>query len=559
MSVFKNNTVKLIGIAVVVFALIFGVVFVTQNWGKNKATINTEAATKKLDSLYARLNVNKLTPKRDPDFQESNEAAEKIAILPDISEYPFIVNPTTDDFLTIYASAEKTDLLIDIATKFNQSGVKVDGKAVSVGIRAMPSSLGADFIASGKYTPDVYAPASAIYGDMLIGQGVKATLVEKRIAGNAAGVILAKKKNDELAGKYGTVDSKAIIEGVLDGKLALGYTSPLSNEDGFNFILTLLPHFDGNNPLSDTAVASLRKFQDKTPFISYDNDQLKASLTSGTLDAIVLNYQTYTTTPNLKSSYVFVPVGARQDNPVYEIGDLSALKKGINAKFVEFCKNAASQKTASDKGFNQLNDYAGTAATNGTTIVQAQSIYAKEKNGSSDLTAVFVADTSGSMEGSPMLNLKASLNRAIGVINSNANVGLVTFSDDVNIAVPIAKFDSTQKSYFSNSVKSMTAVGSTAMFDAVVVAQKMLMDAKMRNPNTKLMLFVLTDGETNRGYGLKDIESVTRGIKIPVYTIGYNANIDALKELSDINEAATMNADSDNIIYRIESLFNAQM
>ena len=97
------------------------------------------------------------------------------------------------------------------------------------------------------------------------------------------------------------------------------------------------------------------------------------------------------------------------------------------------------------------------------------------------------------------------------------------------------------------------------MFDAVVVAQKMLMDAGARNPNTKLMLFVLTDGESNRGYGLKDIENVTRGIRIPIYTIGYNANIDNLQELSGINEAATMNADSDNVIYRIESLFNSQM
>ena len=97
------------------------------------------------------------------------------------------------------------------------------------------------------------------------------------------------------------------------------------------------------------------------------------------------------------------------------------------------------------------------------------------------------------------------------------------------------------------------------MFDAIVAAQKMLIDAKLRNPNTKLMLFVLTDGETNRGYSFRDIEGITRGTKIPIYTIGYNADIEILQKVSNINEAATMNADSDNIIYRIESLFNAQM
>ena len=87
----------------------------------------------------------------------------------------------------------------------------------------------------------------------------------------------------------------------------------------------------------------------------------------------------------------------------------------------------------------------------------------------------------------------------------------------------------------------------------------MLMEAQEQNPDTKLMLFVLTDGETNRGYNFKDIEKITRGIKVPIYTIGYNADIDVLKEVSNINEAATMNAETDNIIYRLESLFNSQM
>ena len=97
------------------------------------------------------------------------------------------------------------------------------------------------------------------------------------------------------------------------------------------------------------------------------------------------------------------------------------------------------------------------------------------------------------------------------------------------------------------------------MFDAIVVAEKMLMEEQKKNPNTKLMLFVLTDGETNRGYSFNNIEKVTRGIKVPIYTIGYNADIDILKKVSNINEAATMNAENDNIIYKLESLFNSQM
>ena len=72
-------------------------------------------------------------------------------------------------------------------------------------------------------------------------------------------------------------------------------------------------------------------------------------------------------------------------------------------------------------------------------------------------------------------------------------------------------------------------------------------------------MFVLSDGETNIGNSLGDIRDIVEGLEVPCYTIGYNANLDALAELSAINEAASINADSDDVIYNLKSLFNAQM
>jgi len=561
MKIFENNAVKLGIIAVVVFGLVFGVVSLTENWGKSKDTVNMEASIKKLDKLYNKLSVNKLTPKKGAYTEDE----ETIAVLPDIAEYPFVVNPTIDNFITIYSSTDKAGVgynswLTDVANNFNQKGIVVDGKKVSVGIRAMNSGLGADFISSGKYTPDVYAPSSEIYGAMLGAKGVQVTLLDKSIAGNTTGLVITKKANDVLSKKYGTVDVKDVADSVVNGEFVLGYTNPLANEDGLNFVLALLHSLDANNPTGAKAVEEFRKFQDKVPFVSYDVEQLKDSANAGTLDGLVLNYQEYINSKDLKSSYIFIPIGIRQDQPVYEIGDISPIKKQIANQFVSFCKNNESQKMAADKGFNALSDYTwGNSTPDGSLISQIQDTYKKEKNGTSDLTAVFVADISGSMQGSPLLKLKASLNRASSFIDENTNVGLVTFSDSVNIALPIAKFDSTQKAYFANAVKTMNASGGTAMFDAVVVAEKMLTDAYEKNPNTRLMLFVLTDGESNRGYVFSDIEEISRGVRIPIYTIGYNANIDVLQNLSNINEATTMNAETDNVIYKLESLFNAQM
>ena len=73
------------------------------------------------------------------------------------------------------------------------------------------------------------------------------------------------------------------------------------------------------------------------------------------------------------------------------------------------------------------------------------------------------------------------------------------------------------------------------------------------------MLFVLSDGETNCGHSLDNIKGVLQALKIPVNTIGYNANISALQNISSINEAASINADSEDVVYKLGSLFNAQM
>lgn len=566
-KIFENNTVKIAAIAVVVFLLIFGIVSGTRNCGGNNTaslkrnTITEEAAKKELNRLYGNLRVNNLTPRKDPDFTED----ELFTVLPDISEYPFVVNPTTADFLTIYSSTEKAGYdyagwLVDVAEKFNQSGFTADGVPVSVGVRAIPSGLGADFISSGKYTPDIFAPANELWGDMIIDKGAQANLIEERLAGNVAGIVLSGKKNDELTKKYGPLNVNVIINSILNGEISVGYTNPLSSSDGLNFLLSALYSFDGSNPVGEASGAQHRNFQDRISYVSYDPAQLRDSAQLGTLDGFVSDYQSYVNMPQMKSSHVFIPFGVRHDQPVYEIGELTQVKKQMTAMFIDFCKTPESQAMATEKGFNALEDYISELPqTEGSLITTAQEMWKKEKSGTSDLTAVFVADISGSMEGSPLLKLKASLNRAATFIDSNTNIGLVTFSETVNIALPIGKFDINQRTYFSGAVKSMQAGGPTAMFDAIVAAEKMLIDAQTLNPNTKLMLFVLTDGETNRGYEFSDVEKIIRGLRTPVYTIGYNANIDVLKDVSDINEAVTMNADTDDVIYKLQSLFNAQM
>ena len=197
----------------------------------------------------------------------------------------------------------------------------------------------------------------------------------------------------------------------------------------------------------------------------------------------------------------------------------------------------------------------------GIDVAKALEIYKENKDTGKDIIAVFVADCSGSMSGDPMLQLKESLSNGMNYINSNNLVGLVSYSTDVTIEVPIAKFDFNQKAYFQGAINNMWASGGTATYEAVAVAMDMVKKAKADNPDAKTMIFVLSDGHANGKFDMSDIEPALKEEGIPVYTIGYtsSADMNALQKLSDINEAASINADSEDIVYKIKSLFNSSL
>jgi Ca-activated chloride channel family protein len=562
----KNRTIKtlgiLFGISVVVFLLIYGGISLTKNVGKSKKVISTENATETLNKLYKDITVNTVAARKE---QVNIDPVDIKDSLPDISKYPPQVEKTTNSFIEIFSSTEKAGTkkdgwLVEIAKAFNDSNIKVNGESVSVRIRGIASGQGMDYIVSGKYLPDAFTPSNELWGDMMKAKGANVSLVEKRLAGNLAGILLSKSKQDELIKKYGAINLKTITDAVAANEMAMGYTNPFASSTGLNFLLSTLSTFDSKDILSEKAVQGFEKFQTNIPFVAYTTLQMRDSAQSGVLDGFILEYQTFINTPELKSDYVFTPFGVRHDSPVYAVGDLSPAKKEILNRFIQFCKSAESQKLATDYGFNKFDDYTPEIGEiKDDLISQAQKLWKEKKDANNDIAAVFVADISGSMDGVPLNKLKQSLVNGSQYISKDAAIGLVSFSTDVNINLPLARFDLNQRSLFTGAVNDLTANGSTAMFDGVIVASKMLIEEKTKNPNAKLMLFVLSDGETNYGHSLKDVRGMLEAFKIPIYTIGYNADIKALQTLSEINEAASINADSDDVVYKLGSLFNAQM
>ena len=190
-----------------------------------------------------------------------------------------------------------------------------------------------------------------------------------------------------------------------------------------------------------------------------------------------------------------------------------------------------------------------------------KSFYKKEKDNGRDIIAVFVADCSGSMDGEPMNQLKSSLSNAMSYINDNNYIGLVSYDSRVTIELPIAQFDLNQRSYFQGAIDNLYANGSTATYEAIVIAAKMIEQEKANHPDAKCMIILLSDGYANGSYSISDIQSAIQQSEIPIYTISYGDGADTseLQRVANINEAASISADSEDIVYKLKSLFNSQL
>lgn len=541
--------------------MLFGI-YGTRNLGRSQSERTYEKSVSYLNKYLKDINVQNGTPVKSTVNIGQNTLKDE---LPDISQYPLSVEGNGNVNIEIFSSPEKagegTDgWLNEVAKKFNSSNQKVGDKTVSVSVRSIASGAGVDYITSGKYVPQAFTPSNELWGDMAVAGGAKLNKTKDSLVKNTAGILLSKSTFDKLKSSYGNVDLAAVVQATTKNEISLGYTNPYASSTGLNFLVSTLSYFEESNPLSEKAKNGFQAFQANIPFVSYTTMQMRTAAESGSLDAFILEYQTYVNDNNLKNNYTFVPFGVPHNNPMYSVGNLSEEQSKALELFNKYCDSSAAKNLANSYGFTDTLGYESKVKTyDGSTILQAQQLWKEEKDLGKPIIAVFVADVSGSMFGAPINKLKESLINGSQYINKNNYIGLVSYSSNVTINLPIAKFDLNQRAYFNGTVQSLSASGNTATFDAILVATNMLLEKQKEVPDSKLMLFVLSDGETNVGHSLDDASRVVENLDIPIYTIGYNANISALGKISSINEAASINAESEDVIYQLKNLFNSNL
>jgi Ca-activated chloride channel family protein len=475
--------------------------------------------------------------------------------LPPITTFPLVVDVPSGGDVTaeIFVSSEKSGTgtdgwMAEAARAFNTQNQKLkSGRGAKIEIRKIASGTGYQFIGSRKHLPDGYSPSNHLWVQMAAAQGVAMTPIRERTVRNIAGIVMKSRVAEELKASFGDVTVPNIVNAVVQRKIATGYTNPYASSTGLNFLVTVLATFaegDEAKLLSPAVVSAFEGFQIGVPFVALTTLQMRDSVRQdGSLDAFVMEYQTYVKTDELKSGYEFVPFGVLHDNPLYAVGQPGPDKLEVLELFAEFLEQDKYQRLAEDYGFNPTIQHDPPfELPGGATLIRAQKVWKEKKDAGRPIAAVLKALTGGS-----------------GFILPTNAIGLVQFSHEVTVLLPIKPFELLHKSAFLTAVKQLETSGQTAMYDGIAVALNLLIEEKRKRPEVKPMLFVLTDGQSGSGLTFDEMSPVIRGLRIPVYTIGFEADLEELSRLSSLVEAASLKAGEGDLRYKIGALLNSQM
>jgi len=556
-----------IGLTVAAMALAVGAAACGSS--QSSEPLDQATATEQLDKL-----ANDIDWVNDPVSRSASipppTGANLADTLPPIDQFPIRVEaPAGRETIEIWSSTEKSGELgttdgwmTEVAQAFNEAGVTLaDGTPVGVDLRSIASGTAYQFIARGQDLPDAFTPSNQLWVEMA-SEFQTMTEVRAQTVPNVAGIVMKTGTADELRTKYGDLSPANLVDAVIAGDLVMGYTDPFASSTGLNFLLTVLDTIAGGDParLTSPDVASVfEQFQRQVPFVALTTLQMRDSVENdtGTLDTFVMEWQTYTNTESLQSGFEFIPFGVPHDNPLDAVGDLTPAQSETLELFAAFSEQPEFTQLATDYGFDPPPYTSDVETPSGSTLIDVQNIWKDKKDGGRPVATVFVVDVSGSMEGTRIDAVRTAMLSAREFIKPATEVGVVEFNDTATRRLDVGEFDLNQQAKYTAIAEDLSPGGGTAMYDGIVLGLKMLDDMRAANPDVKPILVVLTDGETTDGLEFGDVDQVIQGLRIPIYTVGFEANLEELSRVSSLVEAASIDASESDVEFKIAALFNA--
>lgn len=175
-----------------------------------------------------------------------------------------------------------------------------------------------------------------------------------------------------------------------------------------------------------------------------------------------------------------------------------------------------------------------------------------------------VVDTSGSMEGEKLENVRTALQTFIGQIQGTQDrVGLVLFATSVYQIIPPAPLDEAQRQRLLGEIARLEANGNTALLDGVRAAYVRLQrEADTASINA---IVAMTDGlENASAITLSELLRVIeadnrRGVPVLIFTIAYGSDADQrlLRRLAEVSGGQMREGTPETIreLYRLLSQY----
>ena len=510
--------------------------------------------------------------------QDQNWGGDKPAEdLPPLDYSPLSVKaPDGCVSVEIFSSTEKArvgedTLLNNLAEEFNRSNAMAGGRCAGVSIRPINSGLGYDFITSRTHVPDAYTPSQELWATMIKGSGVRVQEVEKRLAGNTAGILMPRGRYNTFIQQYGSLTMENLMKAVMADELTLAHTDPTQSSTGLNILVQELLALDANNPLSPKTIEAYRQFQAKVPPTANNTKEMAKiaarSQAANKDTAMIMEREAFLSDPNLsKADWVFTPMGVPHNSPLYALGDLSADKMDVLKQFGKFVTSGQHKQLVQSYRFDQPEDqtyaYRGPATQlSASQLKEILKVWKDNKDGGAPVISMVIVDRSGSMAGDRIKQAQGAMRTMANSINPSSYVGMMSYSDDIRLELPIGKFDDAQHSRFIYRVNNLQTGGSTHTNSAIIAALYVMMQYK-DVPNARYRIILFTDGkqETDTMHVNRAAE-VLKGLGVTLYGVNFQGGVlEELKTLVETNEAGyTTEADGNNVANEMKKLARLQL
>jgi VWFA-related protein len=147
------------------------------------------------------------------------------------------------------------------------------------------------------------------------------------------------------------------------------------------------------------------------------------------------------------------------------------------------------------------------------------------------LSLMLVLDTSESLRGEPITALIAATRRVIDSLRPDEAAALITFSDQVRLAVPIT----VDRAPLLARLAGLTAAGATSINDAIVLA---LLHRPPRTPETRPVMMVFSDGRDTASWLVSaQAQAAVRRAGILVHVVELRTEAGATNFAREVAEA----------------------